>query len=83
MLSPRPSIAIAWRAGSTIPALSAPRTHFGTITRSVWSESWGAQPRNVTSMRRNLQRLYVDRMHADSNLVPVGSYHQTGRLWDY
>jgi len=32
------------------------------ITRSVWSETWGAQPRNVTSMRRNLQRLYVDRM---------------------
>jgi peptide deformylase len=28
-------------------------------------------------------RLYVDRMHAESNLVPVAKYHQTGRPWDY
>jgi peptide deformylase len=28
-------------------------------------------------------RLYVDRMHAESNLVPVANYHQTGRPWDY
>jgi peptide deformylase len=28
-------------------------------------------------------RLYVDRMSAESNLVPVASYHQTGRPWDY
>ena len=32
---PRPSIAIGCRGGSTISALSTPRTHFGTITRSV------------------------------------------------
>ncbi len=34
-LSPRPSITIGCRAGSTISALSEPRTHFGTMTRSV------------------------------------------------
>jgi peptide deformylase len=28
-------------------------------------------------------RLYVDRMNAESNLVPVAHYHQTGRPWDY
>jgi peptide deformylase len=28
-------------------------------------------------------RLYVDRMHAESNLVPVANYHQTGRPWAY
>lgn len=28
-------------------------------------------------------RLYVDRMNAESNLVPVAVYHQTGRPWDY
>ncbi|WP_433299193.1 peptide deformylase [Actinoplanes sp. CA-030573] len=28
-------------------------------------------------------RLYVDRMNAESNLVPVADYHQTGRPWDY
>jgi peptide deformylase len=28
-------------------------------------------------------RLYVDRMSAESNLVPVSSYTQTGRPWDY
>ncbi|GIF25086.1 peptide deformylase [Actinoplanes tereljensis] len=28
-------------------------------------------------------RLYVDRMHAESNLVPVANYQQTGRPWDY
>ena len=28
-------------------------------------------------------RLYVDRMSAESNLVPVAKYHQTGRPWDY
>jgi peptide deformylase len=28
-------------------------------------------------------RLYVDRMNAESNLVPVANYHQTGRPWDY
>ncbi|WP_203733343.1 peptide deformylase [Paractinoplanes durhamensis] len=28
-------------------------------------------------------RLYVDRMHAESNLVPVANYHQTGRPWNY
>jgi hypothetical protein len=33
-----------------------------SLTSSVWSEVWGAQPRKVTSMRRNLQRAYVDRM---------------------
>ena len=34
-LSPSPSITIGWRAGSTISALSVPRTHLGTITCSV------------------------------------------------
>ncbi len=34
------------------------------LSGAVWSEVWGAQPHNVTSMRRNLQRLYVDRMTA-------------------
>jgi peptide deformylase len=28
-------------------------------------------------------RLYVDRMSAESNLVPVANYHQTGRPWVY
>jgi peptide deformylase len=28
-------------------------------------------------------RLYVDRMSAESNLVPVAHYHQTGRPWNY
>jgi peptide deformylase len=28
-------------------------------------------------------RLYVDRMNAESNLVPVANYQQTGRPWDY
>jgi peptide deformylase len=28
-------------------------------------------------------RLYVDRMHAESSLVPVTDYHQTGRPWRY
>ena len=28
-------------------------------------------------------RLYVDRMSAESNLVPVANYHQTGQPWDY
>jgi len=32
------------------------------LTRSIWSEVWSGQARNVPSMRRNLQRLYVDRM---------------------
>jgi peptide deformylase len=27
--------------------------------------------------------LYVDRMNAESNLVPVAHYRQTGRPWDY
>jgi len=28
-------------------------------------------------------RLYVDRMSAESNLVPVAIYQQTGKPWDY
>ena len=28
-------------------------------------------------------RLYVDRMSAESNLVPVAVYRQTGKPWDY
>jgi peptide deformylase len=28
-------------------------------------------------------RLYVDRMNAESNLVPVANYHHTGRPWAY
>jgi peptide deformylase len=28
-------------------------------------------------------RLYVDRMTAESNLVPVANYHQTGQPWNY
>jgi peptide deformylase len=28
-------------------------------------------------------RLYVDRMAADTTLVPVGEYHQTGQPWAY
>jgi hypothetical protein len=32
------------------------------LTSSVWSEIWGAQPRKIPSMRRNVQRAYVDRM---------------------
>ncbi len=28
-------------------------------------------------------RLYVDRMAADTTLVPVGDYHQTGQPWAY
>ncbi|MFC7529138.1 peptide deformylase [Actinoplanes sp. GCM10030250] len=28
-------------------------------------------------------RLYVDRMNAESKLVPVAQYQQTGRPWDY
>ena len=28
-------------------------------------------------------RDYVDRMHAESNLVPVANYHHTGRPWAY
>ena len=28
-------------------------------------------------------RLYVDLMNAESNLVPVANYRQTGRPWDY
>jgi peptide deformylase len=28
-------------------------------------------------------RLYVDRMDAESSLVPVSKYHQTGRPWNY
>lgn len=28
-------------------------------------------------------RLYVDRMAADANLVPVEEYHQTGQAWSY
>jgi peptide deformylase len=28
-------------------------------------------------------RLYVDRMNAESNLVPVAHYRQTGRPWNY
>ncbi|MFQ5600338.1 MAG: zinc-dependent metalloprotease [Candidatus Krumholzibacteriia bacterium] len=32
------------------------------LTSSIWSEVWSGQARNVPSMRRNLQRLYVDRM---------------------
>ncbi len=34
-LSPRPSITIGCRSGSTISALSLPRTHLGTFTPSV------------------------------------------------
>lgn len=30
------------------------------ISRAVWSEVWSGSARNVPSMRRNLQRLYVD-----------------------
>jgi hypothetical protein len=32
------------------------------LTTSIWSEIGGQQTRNIPSMRRNLQRLYVDRM---------------------
>ena len=32
------------------------------LTKSIWSEVWSGQARNIPSMRRNLQRLYVDRM---------------------
>jgi len=42
-------------------ALSIPEL-MESLTRSVWSEVWAAEPRNVSSMRRNLQRLFVDRM---------------------
>jgi peptide deformylase len=28
-------------------------------------------------------RLYVDRMSAESSLVPIANYHQTGRPWTY
>ena len=28
-------------------------------------------------------RLYVDRMNAESPLVPVEDYHQTGQPWRY
>ncbi len=40
----------------TIPEL------MDALTSSVWSEVWGAQARSVPSMRRNLQRSFVDRM---------------------
>jgi hypothetical protein len=33
-----------------------------SVTSSIWSEVYGSSARNITSMRRNLQRSYVDQM---------------------
>jgi uncharacterized protein DUF4953/uncharacterized protein DUF5117/uncharacterized protein DUF5118 len=40
----------------TVPEL------LGTLTRTIWSEAWTAPARNVPSMRRDLQRAYLDRL---------------------
>lgn len=40
----------------TIPEL------FASLTESIWSEVWNAPGNNVSSLRRDLQRAYIDRM---------------------
>lgn len=51
----------------TIPEL------FGDITEAVWSEVWNAPGANVSSLRRDLQRAYVDRMAEIVTDAPNGT----------
>ncbi len=45
-----------------------------SLTRAVWNEVW-ASPRNINSMRRDLQRAYLDRM---SDLVATAETRMPG-----
>ena len=40
----------------TIPDL------MGSLTKAVWTESWGPAARNASATRRELQRAYLDQM---------------------
>ncbi len=40
------------------------------VTRAVWSEVWAAPGRNVTALRRDLQRAYVEQFAAILNAPP-------------
>ncbi|MCG8372955.1 MAG: zinc-dependent metalloprotease, partial [Balneolales bacterium] len=51
----------------TIPEL------LGTITESVWSEAWSAPGTNISSLRRDLQRAYIDRMATIITDAPNGT----------
>lgn len=44
-----------------------------TITESIWSEVWKAPGKNISSLRRDLQRAYLDRMSELITNAPNGT----------
>ena len=75
-LSPSPSMTIACRAGSTISALSAPRTHFGTMTLSVCTFSRPSRFISATAHcdraieRRRAAQPVADRVGENGEAMP-------------